>query len=166
MSIRFSRLATGLLVVAVLVLMSNDSSAVYYGLGPSSDEWGLKYDVAVNDAGGDMVTVEFTLASEGRLKPVYSIDLVAFSKQTDSSGGRSYDAKERIELKPTADGKRAGKVQIRKDLADRAKFRILTLTVNGKKQQSGAYYDIPLKKFLNNAATEESPVARRPGANR
>lgn len=165
MSIRLSRVATGLLIVAALVLMADRCWAIYHGLGSSKDEWGLKYDVEVSDAGGDMVTVVFTLADEGRLKPIHSIDLVAFSKQTDSQGGRSYDAKERVELKPTKDGRRAGQVQIRKDLADRAKFRVLTLTVNGKRQQSGSYYDIPLKKFLNNAPAE-SPVATSPQAPR
>jgi hypothetical protein len=162
MSIRLSRVATGMLVVAAMVLMSGHCWAIYYGLGPSKDEWGLKYDVAVNDADGDMVTVEFTLANEGRLKPIHSIDLVAFSKQTDSQGGRSYDLKERIELKPTKDGRRAGQVQIRKEFVDRAKFRILTLTIDGKRQQSGAYYDIPLKKFLNKAPAAASPVAASP----
>ncbi len=162
MSIRLSRLATGLFVVAALVLMSDRCWAIYYGLGPSKDEWGLKYDVAVNDADGDMVTVEFTLAKEGRLKPIHSINLVAFSKQTDSQGGRSYDLKERIELKPTKDGRRAGQVRIRKEFVDRAKFRILTLTIDGKRQQSGAYYDIPLNKFLNKAPAAASPVAASP----
>ena len=41
-----------------------------------------------------------------------------------------------IELKPTKDGKRVGQVQIRKEFVDRAKIRILTLTVDGKRQRS------------------------------
>jgi hypothetical protein len=158
MSIRLSRLATGVLVVAAVVLMSGRSWAVYFGLGPSKDEWKLKYDVDVNAVDGDTLTVVFTLADEGRLKPIYSIDLVAFSKQTDSQGGRSYDVKAPIQLKTTKDGKRAGQVQIRKEFVDRAMIRILTLTVDGQRQQAGAaYYDIPLKKFLNNAPTAASP---------
>ena len=163
MSIRLSRLATGMLVVAAIVLMSGRSWAIYHELGPSKDEWGLKYDVEVNAADGDKVTVVFTLADEGRLKPFYSIDLVAFSKQTDSQGGRSYDVKAPIELKSTEDGKRAGQVQIRKEFADRAMIRILTLTVDGKRQPSGAaYYDIPLKKYLNKAPAR--PAAASPQA--
>ena len=137
MSIRLSRLATGMLVVAAIVLMSGRSWAIYNGLGPSKDEWKLKYDVAVNDADSDKLTVVFTLADEGRLKPFYSIDLVAFSKQTDSQGGRAYDVKAPIELKPTEDGKRTGQVQIRKEFVDRAKIRIITLTVDGQRQPSG-----------------------------
>jgi hypothetical protein len=163
MSIRLSRFATGMLVVAAMVLMSGRSWAIYYWLGPSKDEWGLKYNVAVHDADGDKLTVVFTIADEGRLKPIYSIDLVAFSKQTDNQGGRSYDVKAPIELKPTQDGRRAGEVQIRKEFAHRAKIRILTRMVDGKRQPSGgAYYDIPIAKYLNEAPVAASPAAASP----
>src|SRR4030095_13027619 len=131
--------------------------AVYYQLGPSKDEWGLKYDVAVSDADGDKATVVFALADEGRLKPFHSIEVVAFSKP-DSQGGRSYDVKAPIELKQTTDGKRIGQVQIRKNFADHATIRILTLTVNGQRQRSAAYYDIPLQKYLNKGSTTALPL--------
>src|SRR5690348_2111318 len=115
MNIRFSRLVMGLLVAAVVVLTAGRSWATYYMLSPSSDEYGLKYDVQLSAANRDTVNVEFTLADEGRLKPIYSITVVAFSKQTDGQGGRSYDVKEPIELTTTKDGKRVGKVQIGKE---------------------------------------------------
>jgi hypothetical protein len=162
MNIRLSRVATGMLVVAAIVLLSDCCWAVYYGLGPSKDEWGLKYDVEVREADGDELTVVFTLADEGRLKPIYSIDLVAFSKQTDSQGGRSYDVKAAVVLKPTQDGRRAGQVQIRKEFAGRAKFRILTRMVDGKRQPSGgSYYDIPLTKYLKETPDVASPPATK-----
>jgi hypothetical protein len=65
-----------------------------------------------------------------------------------------------IELKTTKDGKRAGQVQLRQEYADIAMIRILTLTVDGRRQTAGAaYYDIPLKKFLNKApAAASSPT--------
>jgi hypothetical protein len=163
MSIRLSRLTTGVLVIAAIALMSGRCWAIYYGLGPSKDEWKLKYDVAVHDADGDKLTVVFTLADEGRLKPFYSIDLVAFSKQTDSQGGRSYDVMVPIKLKPAADGKRTGQVQIRKEFVDRAKIRIITLMVDGKRQPSGgAVYDIPIGKYLNKTPVAASPLAPSP----
>jgi len=165
MSIRFLRLATGMLVVAAMVLTSGRCWAIYYGLGPSKDEWGLKYDVEVHDAGSDTLTVVLTLADEGRLKPFYSIELVAFSKQTDNQGGRSYDVKAPIELKPTEDGQRAGQVQIPKKFAAGAKIRILTRMVDGKQQPSGgAYYDIPIAKYLNKAPATASRAATSPQA--
>jgi hypothetical protein len=160
MSIRLSRLATGILVVAAMALMSGRCWAIYYGLGPSKDEWGLKYDVEVRDAGSDTLTVVFTLADEGRLKPFHSIELIAFSKQADSQGRRSYDVKAPFELKPTQDGRRAGQVQVRKEFLDRAKIRILTRMVDGKRQPSGgAYYDIPIAKYLNKAPAVASPLS-------
>ncbi len=164
MTTRFSRLATGLLVVAAIALMCERSWAIYNKLGPSKDEWGLKYDVTVQDAGSDTLTVVFTLADEGRLKPIHSIELVAFSRQTDSQGGRSYDVKEPVKFKPTEDGRRVGQVQIRKAFADRAKFRILTLTIDGKRQPSGSYYDIPLAKYLNKSPAEAAPLASPPAS--
>ncbi len=163
MSIRLSRLATAMLVVAAIVLMSSRSWAIRYGLAPSKDEWKLKYEVAIDDTGSDTLTVVFTLADEGRLKPIYSIDLVAFSKQTDNQGGRSYDVMEPIELKPAKDGKRVGQVQIRKEFVDRAKIRIITLTVDGKRQPSGgAFYDIPIAKYLKKAPAAAPPLASPP----
>ena len=160
MSIRLSRLATGVLVVAAIVLMTGRCWAIYHALGPSKDDWKMKYDVEVNDADGDTLTVVFTLADEGRLKPFYSIELIALSKQTDSQGGRSYDVKAPLELKATKDGRRVGQVRIRKEFADRAQIRILTLTVDGKRQTAGAaYYDIPLKKLLNKAPATPPEVA-------
>src|SRR5947209_4139985 len=134
MSVRLPRVATGVLIVSIMVLMSEQSWAIREGLGPSKDEWGLKYDVAVHDADGDKLTIVFTLADEGRLKPFYSLDLVAFSKPTDSRSGRTYDVNVPIKLKPNQGGKRTGEVQIRKEFVDRAKIRIITLTVDGKRQ--------------------------------
>jgi hypothetical protein len=159
MSLRISRLVTGVLVFAAVVLTSGRSWAVYYSLGPSKDEWGLKYDVEVKPAVGDKLDVLFTLADEGRLKSIYSATVVAFSNP-NRDGGRTYLVNAPIELKSTADGKLAGQVQIRKEFADRSMIRILTLTVDGRRQTAGAaYYDIPLKKFLN-----KSPVAASPQA--
>ena len=159
MSFRLSRLAMGVLVVAAVVLMSGRSWAVFYPLGPSKDEWGLKYDVEVNAADGDKLNVLFTLADEGRLKPIYSATLIAFSNPR-SDGGRTYLAKAPIELQSAKDGKRTGQAQIRKEFAERAIIQILTLMVDGRRQTSGAaYYDIPLKKFLNKTPLAASPDA-------
>lgn len=170
MSIRSKSLATGLLVVAAMALMAGRCWAVYEQLGPSKDEWKLKYDVQVTPADGDKLNVVFTLADEGRLKPIYSITVVAFS-EPDRMGGRAYDVKAPIQLQPTADGQRTGQVQIRKQFADRAMIRILTQTVDGRRQvtTAAAYYDIPLRKFLNHRAAASRrtprPTATPPAAN-
>jgi hypothetical protein len=158
MNLRCSRLATGVLVVAAVVLMPGRSWAVFYALGPSKDEWGMKYDVETSAADGDKLNVLFTLADEGRLKPIYSATVVAFSNP-DRDGGRTYLVKAQIDLKSTKDGKFTGQVQMPKEFADRAMIRILTLTFDGRRQTSASYYDIPLRRFLNRAAVAASPKA-------
>lgn len=165
MSIRFSRLATAMLVVAATLLMSGRSWAIYNLLGPSKDEWGLKYDVQVNDAGGDTATVVLTVADEGRLRPFYSVELIAMSKDTDSQGGHGYDVKAPIVLKPTQDGRRVGQVKIRKQFLDRAQIRILTDKVDGRPQQWLANYEVPIRKFLNQGPGGRAPLASPPAAN-
>jgi hypothetical protein len=147
----------GVLVVAAVVLMAGRCWAVFYPLGPSKDEWGLKYDVEVNAADGDKLNVLFRLADEGRLKPIYSATVVALSNP-NRDGGRTYLVKAPIDLKSTQDGKLTGQAQIRKEFADRATIQILTLTFDGRRQTAGAkLYDIPLKKFLNKAPVAASP---------
>ena len=157
---RFSRLAVGALIGAAVVLVPSLSWAVFHALGPSSNEWGVKYDVEVHGTSGDDLNVAFTLSDAGRLKPIYSITVVAFSKP-HADGGRSYLVKKRLKLKTTKDGRLVGQVQIPKTHANIAKFRILTLTVDGRRQTAGAaYYDIPLKKFLNKAPV--ATTSRKP----
>lgn len=160
---RLIRLAAVVLTTSAAVLSAVPAGAVFHMLPPSNDEYGLKYDVAITAADRDMVIVAFTLADAGRLRPIYSVTLVAFSKQTDNQGGRTYDVKSPFALKESEDGKFVAQVQMRKEFLDRAMIRILTLTVDGRRQTAGAaYYDIPLRKFLNGvntATTLQAPPA-------
>jgi hypothetical protein len=165
MNIRLSRVATGILAVAAVVLTADRSWAIRQGLPPSADEWGLKYEVDVQEADSDTLTVGFTLADEGRLRPIYSFDVVAFSKQTDNQGGRAYDVMEPLKLTKAADGRLVGQVQIPKKFADRAKIRIISLTVDGKRQPSGGvFWDIPVIKHWKNAPAASPDVASPPAA--
>jgi hypothetical protein len=161
MSFRFSPMATGVLVVAAVVLMSSRSWAHFYELGPSKDEWGLKYDAEVT-ANGDKLNVHFTLADQGRLKPIYSVSVVAFSNPRPD-GGRTYLLNTTIDLKPTKDGKLTGQVQISKEFADRAMIRIMTLTFDGQPQTAGArYYQMPVKRFMKKTPAGPSSQATSP----
>jgi hypothetical protein len=149
MSIQRFRLAIVSLALAVTTLICGQAWAIYYALAPSKDAWGLKYDVAVEEAGPDTVTVKFTLADEGRLKPIHSVSLAVLDKQYSGQNSQRYDVKGKFELKSTGDGKRVGQMQIRKDQASQAIVRVLTQRVDGKFQSAGAaYYDIPLSKHL------------------
>ena len=150
-TIRFSRRKFGAFAVAAMLLPASRSLAVFHPLGPSKDDWGLKYEVQLTAAGRDMVDVAFTLVDEGRLKPVHSYTVVALSPR--GGGSFAYDAKSQITLQPTADGKRAGQVRIRREFVDKATIRILTLRVDGRPQTQGAaQYDIPLNRFTIKSA--------------
>ena len=156
MNLRLSRTATSLLVFASVLLIAGRCWAVFVPLGPSKDEWGLKYDVQVTPANGDQVNVLFTLTDEGRLKPVYTTTLVAFRPNSD--GSRTYLAQIPFVMKPTKDGGLAGQVQVSKEVADIAQIRILTLSVDGKRLSATASYYIPLKRFLTKAPAANSPA--------
>lgn len=158
---RFSRLATGLLAFAAIALVCGQVWAIYYALGPSKDEWGLKYGVTAEEAGADTV-IKFTLADEGRLRPIHSVTLAILDKQNSTPNSQRFEVKGRLDLKPTADGKRMGQMQLRKDLVDRAMIRILTQRVDGRYQPSAAYYDIPVAKHLQEA--NQPGVATRPAS--
>jgi hypothetical protein len=166
MSTRLLRLATATLVVAVTLLMSDRSIAIYYGLGASKDDWGMKYDVVVNEDDRDTVSVVFTVADEGRLKPFDLIELIAFNKETDEQGGHSYDVKTPIVLKKTKDGRLVGQAEMPKQFLDRAQIRILTRTLDSKPQSGLSYYEIRIKKPLNKtpATASSSPSPSAPTA--
>ena len=164
MGFRFLRLATGMLVVTAVVLLTSRSWAHWYDLGSSKDEWGVKYEGEVDAGNGDKLIVHFTLADQGRLKPIHSVFVMAFSRP-DLSGNRTYLVKTPISMKPTEDGKLTGQVEIGKEFANRAVIRIFTLTVDGRSQMAGPtagarYYDIPLKKFLKKAPLAASSPSR------
>jgi len=169
---RFASRAIGLLVLIAVVLMTSRSWAVWYALGPSKDEWGLKYNVEVDSGKEDKLNVHFTLADQGKLKPIHSVFVMAFSNP-DRTGTNL--VKTPITIKPAEDGKLTGQVEVAKEFADRAVIRIFTMTVDGRSQMSGStagarYYDIPLKKFLKKAPLAASSpsgasVAPPPAAN-
>ena len=158
--------------VTAVVLMSSCSWAHWHKLGPSKDEWGLKYDGGVDAANADKLNVHFTIADQGRLKPIHSVFVMAFSNP-DQSGAHLLNAP--ITLKLTKDGKLTGQVEVGKKYADRAVIRIFTLTVDDRSQMAGPmagarYYDIPLKKFLKKAplaapSQSGSSIAPPPASN-
>ena len=157
-------LATGVLVVTAVVLMTSRSWAHWYDLGPSKDEWGLKYDGEVDAADGDKLNVRFTISDQGRLRPIHSVFVMAFSNP-DRSGNRMFLVKTPISMKPTKDGKLTGQGEVGKEFADRAVIRIFTLTMDGRSLMAGPtagarYYDIPLKKFLKKAPLAASSQSR------
>lgn len=162
MDFRFFPFAKGVLVATTVVLMTSRSWAHWYDLGPSKDEWGLKYEGKVDVANGDKLRVQFTIADQGRLKPIHSVFVMAFSNP-DRTGTNL--VKTFISMKPTQDGKLTGQTEVGKEFANRAVIRIFTGTVDGRSQMAGPtagarYYDIPLTKFLKKPPLAASPQSR------
>ncbi len=56
---------------------------------PAKDEWGLKYSGEVTATQDGKLNVAFTLADEGRLKPIHSVHVFALSGP-DCYGSRTY----------------------------------------------------------------------------
>ena len=163
MKFRFPPSATAVLVVVAVVLMTSPLWAHFYELGPSKDEWGLKYEAEATVA-ADKINVTFTLADQGRLKPIYSVSIVAFSDPR-RDGGRTWLMNTAFDLKPTKDGKLTGQLQFNKDLLDRAQIRIMTMTFDGKYQHAGArYYQMPVKKFLKKSQAPAPAAVASPPA--
>lgn len=141
---------TGVLVVIAVVLMTSRGWAHWYALGPSKNEWGLKYDGKVDVANSGKLNVRFTIADQGRLKSIHSVVVMAFSNP-DHTGTNL--VKTAIPMKPAEDGKISGQVEVGKEFADRAVIRIFTYTVDGRSYMEGPtagarFYDVPLKKYL------------------
>ena len=157
MDFRRSVRGIGIIFWAAMLLAPASAWAVYFPLGPSSDDWGMKYEIVLSDAEGEKVNVAFTLADAGRLTPIHSATIVAFSRPL-SDGGRSYLVKAPLDFKVASDGSARAEVQVPKEHVDQCKIRVLTLHVNGRRQTAGAaYYDLPLKK-----PSKEKSIAKAP----
>jgi hypothetical protein len=108
-------------------------------LGESKEQLKLQYDLSVSETVSDadrgivLVTVEFSLADEGRLKPLDDVQLIVMRREPFKEGGYGADLVTSINLKPAKDGKsRVGRVQLVKDLAERAEINLNTHTLDGK----------------------------------
>mgnify|MGYP003337524107 FL=1 len=157
---RFLPRVTGVVAIITVVLTTSYLWAHWYNLGPSKDEWGLKYDVQVESGNADKLLVRITIADQGRLKPIHSVFVMAFSNP-DRTGTNL--VKSPVTMKPTEDGKLAGQIEVSKAYADRAVIRIFTMTVDGRSHTTGPsagarYYDLPVNKFLKkNPAASPQP---------
>jgi hypothetical protein len=134
------------LVLAALVLTADLAWAEGLGLGETKEQLNLKYDVSVVDHGTGRVTVNLTIADEGRLKPLDSVDLVVPSK--DGTGfvdlALSLATRE-------VDGKRSVSVHLKRELAERAEIHLRTSSLDGKQEPLTWYYHaIPIAEYIKN----------------
>jgi len=138
------RLRLPLILLAATMLSANIAWALGFGLGETKEELKLDYQVEVTDHGTGRVTVVFTLADEGRLKPLQSVDLVIPSED----GSNHVDMSLSLALREE-DGKQVARIHLLKTLAERAEIQLKTRHIDGKEELLTWYYhSIPLAEYL------------------
>jgi hypothetical protein len=154
-----------LMVLAVLVLTADRAWALGFILGETKEELKLQYDVTVDDHGNGRMTVVFTLADEGRLKPVDAVELSIPAQEKNKDGGYSSDLSVPMELQKSSDGKRVARFEIRKDWAERAEIWLTTNSFDGKPLVTTRYhYMIPVAKSLKTPPAATAQPAGAPAA--
>lgn len=140
-----------LIASAALVLIANPAWALGFRLGETKEQLKLKYDVSVTDHGTGRVTVGLTIADQGRLKPLTSVDL--FIPGKDGTGYVDLSASLAITEK---DGKQSVSVHLMRDLAERAEIHLKTSSLDGKKEPLTWYYHaIPIADYLKKGGGKE-----------
>lgn len=148
MSARTIRLLS--LVLVATVSATNLAWGLGHELSETKEQLGLKYDVSavVHDSG--RVTVNLTIADQGKLKPLDSVQLAVPS--ADGSG--YYDLALSLATEKT-DGKLRARAHLSRDLADRAQIRLTTHTPpydNVKRsERTWFYHSIPIAKYVRAA---------------
>jgi len=133
-----------LLAAAALLLSAGTAWALGFHLAETKEQLKLDYQVAVADHGTGRVTVVFTLADEGRLKPLTGVHLVV--PANDGSG--HHDLSLAVAMQREG-GKRVARVHLTRELAERAQIRLQTSTLDGKQQPLTWYYHpIPVRTYL------------------
>jgi len=152
MFIRTLRLSV--MAVAALVLSANIAWGLGFELGETKEQLKLKYDVSVYDHGTGRVTVKLTIADEGRLKPLRSVDLHFPSKDKYADGGYMSDLTTSLATQKE-DGKLVARVHLKKEWAERAEIRLNTATLDGKQEALTWYYHrIPIAGYMNRPPTK------------
>jgi hypothetical protein len=155
-------LSTVLLVAAVSFWAAGRAWGMGEDLVQTKDELKLKYEVAVEDHNTGRVTVVFTLADEGRLKPLDEVQLVVPAQEKNKDGSRWMDLVVSIDMIKTDGGKRVGRVHLLKKLAERAQILLNTHTMDGKLALTRLHHVIPIAKFLKGAPAAATPPAAEP----
>jgi hypothetical protein len=152
--------AAVMLAVIVCYLTAERAWAIGFYLRETKDELKLKYDVTVNDHKSGRVTVVFTLADEGRLKPLDEVQLVIPAQKKNEDGSNWMDLVVSIDMVKSDSGKRVGRVHLLKELAERAEIQLNTHTMDGNMDGlTRLHHPIPISKYMNNFGNVDTPAA-------
>ena len=139
------------LVLAALVLAPALAWAEGLGLGETKEELKLKYDVTATDYGSGFVTLQFTIADQGRLAPLdRGVELVVPGK-----GGSGMDLALTLPARKP-DGKPVFTIQLRREQVERAEITLKTATLDGKQEPLTWYFHrIPVAQYLKSAGEKK-----------
>jgi hypothetical protein len=147
--------------IAFIALLASACAAwaVVAVLNESKEQLKLQYDVAVRDTGKGSVSVPFTLADEGRLKPIFDIGLYVPAEKVDKDGGWYADLAVSLATR-MVDGKKVASFDLRKDWAQRAEIQLMTVTLDGKQPQSkgSMSHVIRVAQYLDNRQTPRNQM--------
>lgn len=137
-----------LMLLAVVLLATKSALGMGEILGQSKDELKLKYDVVVHDPANGQVSVEFTLTDEGRLKPLYGVELAI--PRDDGSG--SFDLTAPLDMREV-NGKRSVFFNLKTEWAQRGQIWLNTRNFDGKPLVMTHYHHIiSLASYMNKPA--------------
>ena len=140
-----------LMALAAVVLTARVAGALGFQLSETKEQLRLKYDVSATDHGTGRVTVNVTLADEGRLKPLDSVDLYI----PDPAGSGRPELVLSMALQKDG-GKQMARVHLKKEWAERAEIHLKTWTLDGKSSPRTWYWHpIPLAGYLKNGKGNE-----------
>ena len=118
----------------------------------------MKYEVTVQDHKTGRVTVVFTLADEGRLKPLDEVQLVIPAQEKNEDGSRWMDLVVSIDMVKSDDDKRVGRVHLLKQLAERAAIQLNSHSMDGNMDGfTRLHHSIPIAKYMNNVPKVDLP---------
>lgn len=144
-----------LFVIAVISLPASVAFALGFDLGKTKEQLELEYDVSVVDHGTGRVTISFTLADPGRLKPISSVQLVIPSEEKNSSDGSLVDLSVSLATREV-DGKQLASIHLKKEWAERAEIHLNTSHLDGKSQPLTWYYhSIPIARYMKISRDEQ-----------
>ncbi|QDT44729.1 hypothetical protein Pan241w_48450 [Gimesia alba] len=131
-----------------LLFSADVAWAVGFEIGQTKEELKLEYEISVVDHGTGRVTVNLTIADEGKLKPIESVWLNISSLDDPHRPDLSVSLATR-----KVDGKLHVRAHLKKELAERAQLQLKTWTNprTGKQEPlTWFYYPISVAKLLKN----------------
>ncbi len=152
---RVRKQALPCVVFVAAVLAGNIAWGLGERLGQSKEQLKLDYEISAVDHGTGRVTVNLTIADEGRLKPLSGVELVIPGQEGSGHVDLSVPLAARV-----VDGKRLLNVHLKREWAERAEIQLRTSHLDGKQEALTWYFHtIPIANCLKNTEHKQQTGA-------